>query len=175
MENDPSIQSKIDSVGRMDGENLLVHQSWKNQVPAYALFIALESLVIYATLVVGESKIITVPGLSYSFSLSTLKLFPILVLVRVAFCVLNERLVITPTYMIHVIGRLWWRERTVRLEYGQVQEVEISQSILQKLLGVGDLALKPIGGNDRASIYMRGVRNPRLLKDVIRDLKSGTL
>jgi len=175
VEENTSIQRQIHAVGRLDGDNLLIHQSWKNQLPAYTLFLILEVLVVYASITVGDSSSVSVPGFSVPLSISTLKVFPLLVLLKAAFSVLNERLVVTPTYMIHVIGRLWWRERTVRLEYGQVQEVEISQSLLQKVLGIGDLIFKPMGGNDRNSIYMKGVPQPRVVKDVIRNMKSAAL
>lgn len=79
---------------------------------------------------------------------------------------LNERLVLTPQYLIHVLGRLTWREKSVRLEYHHIQEIETEQTILQRVLGIGDVTLKPIGG---VPMRMVGLSKPREVKNVIRE------
>ena len=161
-------QSQKPSVGIVDGDNLLFHQSWWNQWPALILFVIGEVVMMYIS-VVSESVSLSIPVASTSVSVSVLPAFPLIFAVVAAFRVLNERLVVTPDYIIHVAGRVSWSERTVRLEYDHIMEIEIVQTIVQRLLGLGDVIIKPLGGAERSSIRMRGLSKPRAVKDIVRE------
>lgn len=81
----------------------------------------------------------------------------------------NSRVVLTPEYLLYIQGILSWRQRSIRLDYARIQEIEISETILQKLLGVGDLTATPISTSMEDMISIRGVLNPRVCKDLIRE------
>jgi Bacterial PH domain len=163
-ENSPPVAS----VGSKDGDNYIVMQSWRNQIGTLMAFLAVACAAIFLT--EEFPKFTTMPtqigGIEFSFPI--LSLIPVLVLIRGVFVVQNERFVITPEYIIHVTGRLAWRGRSSRLAYGNVQEIEIEETILQRILGVGDLKLIPMAGAESSSIKLHGVMNPRAVKDLIR-------
>lgn len=160
------------TVGVVDGENILVRQSWFNQYILLSIVITLEVAVVYWTLAFPGSATFSLNLGALSLSPSYLPAIPLLVLARAAFNVYNQRLVITPAYLIHVSGRLWWTERSSRLEYSHIQEIETIQSIPQRILGVADLNILPMGGGNRQAIRMKGLRDSRAVKDVIRDIRA---
>ena len=160
------------TIGVVDGDNIIIRQSWLNQYVLVGVTLLLEVAIVYLNVELAESG-------DYDISLGVLSVptiylpcIPLLVLARAAFKIYNERLVITPEYLIHVTGRLWWSARTSRLDYNQVQEIETIQSIPQRILGVADLHITPIGRDLKGSIMMRGLRKPRAVKDLIRNLRS---
>lgn len=160
------------TVGVVDGENILVRQSWFNQYILLSIVIALEIAVVYWTIAFPGSATFSLNLGALSVSPSYLPAIPLLVLARAAFNVYNQRLVITPAYLIHVSGRLWWTERSSRLEYSHIQEIETIQSIPQRILGLADLNILPMGGGNRQAIRMKGLRDSRAVKDVIREIRA---
>lgn len=159
----------VASVGVKDGDNYIVMQSWRNQVGTLMAFLALVCAAMYLT--IQFPRFTTIPLMLGGFELSfpVLNLIPLVVLLRGVFLVYNERFVITPEYLIHVTGRLAWRGRSSRLAYRHIQEIEIEETILQRLLGVGDLKLIPMAGSEVSSIKLHGAANPRAVKDLIRE------
>jgi hypothetical protein len=153
-------------VGRVDGDNLIVRESWLNQFPLVIVFLALEILASYLLIEFPEASTVDVELFGRVVKVSWVSFVPLLILGKAAFHVLNERLVLTPEYLIQVNGRLTWREKSARLEYHHIQEIETEQTILQRVLGLGDITLKPIGG---APMRMVGLYNPREVKNVIRE------
>lgn len=165
-------QAPHTTVGVVDGDNVIVRQSWLNQWHLILLTALLEWAIIdlsirFPELATFSTQLGTVP-----ISGSYLPIIPVFVLLRAAFNIYNQRLVITPNYLIHVTGRLWWRERSSRLEYDHIQEIETIESIIQRLLGLGDLNVLPIGAGNRQAIVMKGLHKPRAVKDLIRSKRG---
>lgn len=159
-------------IGFIDGENIIVRQSWINQWLLVGITVLLEVAIVYLNLELAESGSFELGIGALSIPTTYLPVVPLLVLATAAWKIYNERLVITPHYLIHVTGRIWWSARTTRLDYNQVQEIETIQTIPQRILGVADLHITPIGRDLKGSIMIRGLRNPRGVKDLIRDLRS---
>lgn len=159
-------------IGFLDGENIIVRQSWINQWLLVGISVLLEGWIVYLNLHLAESGNFELELGSFFVPTTYLPIIPLIVLATAAWKIYNERLVITPHYLIHVTGRLWWSARTTRLDYIQVQEIETIQTIPQRILGVADLHITPIGRDLKGSIRIRGLRNPRAVKDVIRNLRN---
>jgi uncharacterized membrane protein YdbT with pleckstrin-like domain len=153
-------------VGRVDGDNLILRESWLNQFPLLIVFVVLEILASYVLIQFPEASTVDIEIFERVVKVSWVSFVPLLILGKAAFHVLNERLVLTPEYLIQVNGRLTWREKSTRLEYHHIQEIETEQTIFQRMLGIGDVTLKPIGG---APMRMVGLYNPREVKNVIRE------
>lgn len=152
---------------------MIFTQSWWNQLPIICAFAALEVITIALTLRFPESTSLKLPVGAGDVSISYLPPLPLFVFGKAAFRVLNERLVVTPSYLIHVTGRLSWQERSVRLEYPHIQEIETVQTVMQRIFGLGDIIITPIGGGTaKNAICIQGLANPRAVKDVIRNVKS---
>ena len=160
------------TVGVVDGDNVIVRQSWLNQFPLVLLALALEVAIVYVSIAFPELATFSVKLGSITLSASFLPIIPIFVLAKAALNIYDERLVVTPDYLIHVTGRISWREKSSRLEYSHIQEIETIQSIAQRLLGLGDLNILPIGAGNRQAISMKGLKQPRAVKDLIRSLRE---
>ena len=160
------------SIGVVDGDNIIVRQSWLNQYILVGVTLFLEVAIIYLNIQLALEGDFDISLGSLSIPTIYLPIIPLLVLARAAFKIYNERLVITPEYLIHVTGRLWWSSRTSRLDYNQVQEIETIQNIPQRILGLADIHITPIGRDLQGSITMPGLRRPRAVKDVIRSHRS---
>lgn len=160
------------TVGRVDGDNLIFHQSWWNQFPLLLLMIILEGAITAFNVLYDEPRWTLMSLGGSGATVSWLPVMPLLLLAKVAFRIYNERFVVTPMYIIYVAGRLSWRVRSVRLEYNHIQEIEIHHTILQRVLSLGDLVITPIGGTDKNQIHVTGLAHPRAVKDVIREYKD---
>ena len=170
MDNENNNQS--DPIGRLDGANLIFSQSWWNQLPLVTCALLLAVGMGYLTQKFPAQTIIPISVNSWVIDFSYLALIPLIVLAKAAFKIYNERFVLSPEYMIHITGRISWRERSVRLEYGRIQEIEIDQTILQRILGLGDVIIIPIAGTTQTTIHMHGVSSPRGVKDEIRRMQN---
>jgi membrane protein YdbS with pleckstrin-like domain len=160
------------TVGVVDGDNIIIRQSWLNQYVLVGVTLVLEVAIIYLNMELAESGDYDISIGSLSIPTIYLPIIPLLVLARAAFKIYNERLVITPQYLIHVTGRLWWSARTARLDYNHVQEIETIQSIPQRLLGLSDLYITAIGRDSKGTITIQGLRRARAVKDLIRSLRT---
>lgn len=156
------------------GQNLLYSQSWLNQIPLVVSSLLCLSLISYLSVYFPQVAYVPKSLTGWGYDLPILFLIPLILFLKLIYVVLNERFVLTPEYMIHVVGRISWKERTVRLEYGRIQEIEILQTILQRIFGLGDIVIVPIAGTSQTNIHMHGVSNPRQVKDAIRQRQHGS-
>lgn len=153
-------------VGVVRGDNVVITQSWLNQLGLVLAAVVFEVAIVVCLILFSET-VTTVK--SMSVALNVAPCFPLFLLMLAGLRVYNERLVVTPNYLIHVTGRISWREHSLRLEYTHIQEIETVQTILQRALGLGDVIVVPLGGSKK--IVMRGLRHPREVKDLIRSFK----
>lgn len=160
------------TVGFKDGDNYVLRQSWLNQFSGIVLVLVLIWLTTYLTLLFPEFTTVPLEVGSSTFEFPFLKIIPLCMLGRSAFLVHNSRLVLTPDYLLHVTGRLAWRERTSRIDYNRIQEIEIVQTILQRILGVGDVRVLPLAGLSENTLCVSGLRSPREVKDLIRQMSK---
>ncbi len=159
-------------VGYRDGDNVVIHQSWRNMLGTLGLVLCVLGVTSYLTILFPEYTSVPLALGGFVFEFPVLNLVPLLLLARAAYVIYNERFVLTPHYLIHVTGRLAWRGRSSRLDYSKIQEIEIEETLLQRALGVGDLKIIPIAGTDSNSIRLQGVAYPRAVKDLVRDLSQ---
>ncbi len=158
-------EEDIAKIGVRDGNNVLIRQSWLNQLGL--IVVALITLVLTSYLSVVYPDYTTV-STDFGLSLPVLNFIPLAMVLRSAFRIYNERFVVTPEYLIDVEGRLAWSERSTRIEYHRVQEIKIEETIIQRIFGLGDVTVVPLAGADGVPICLRGVAHPRLVKDIIR-------
>jgi hypothetical protein len=161
-------EEDIAKVGVRDGANIIIRQSWLNQLGMIVLALVTLALTSYLSIMYPEYTTVPTEG---GLSLPVLNCIPLAMVLRSAFAIYNERFVITPEYLIDVEGRLAWRERSTRIEYHRVQEIKIEETIVQRILGLGDVTVVPLAGSDGVPICLRGVVHPRVVKDLIRGQK----
>ncbi len=94
---------------------------------------------------------------------------PGLVGVALLLCVVwrcfNHRLCFCDSYVSRYSGLLGTNLRTSRLLYHHVRGVEIEQSILGRILKVGDIHVGSDNSRPTSEIVIRGVRHPEKIKD----------
>ena len=88
-------------------------------------------------------------------------------LLRVAWKCLNQKLCFCGTFVSRYSGILGANLRTSRLLYQHVRGVEIEQSILGRILNIGDIHVGSDNSRATAEIVIRGVYNPERIKDVL--------
>ena len=79
----------------------------------------------------------------------------------------DSKLLLYKDYVLYAKGLMSWQEHTVRIRYNHLREIEIDQTILQKLFGIGDIVLISMSSQSEDEVYMRGIPNPRHIKDLI--------
>ena len=155
---DPQLQLEAAKVYREFDGNIVIQQSLRNQLPLVVLF--------FLSILGAGTVNAYYPG----ESLVLLSFLPALVCAAAAtYKVWNSRVVLAPEYLLYIHGILSWQQRSIRLEYARIQEIELRETILQKLLGIGDVIATPISTSMEDMIALNGVRHPRLYKDLIRD------
>jgi hypothetical protein len=94
-------------------------------------------------------------------------LLGIAMLLLVAWKCLNHKLCFCSTYVSRYSGILGTNLRTSRLLYQHVRGVEIEQSILGRILNLGDIHVGSDNSRATAEIVIRGVYNPEKIKDIL--------
>ncbi len=79
----------------------------------------------------------------------------------------NEKLCFCDMYVSRYTGILGNSLRTSRLLYHHVRGVEIEQSIIDRLLDLGDIHVSSDNSRASAEIVIRGVRRPERIKDIL--------
>lgn len=154
---------------RRDGENIIVMQSWLNQLPLLLQAVALTFVLLYFTISYPEWSTLPLTfGDGRDFRLPYLVIFPLFLFGLAAFRVGNARLVLCPEYLIFVSGIFTWNQKSIRLEYRKIQEIEIDQAIPQRFHELGDVIVTPAFLPMDNTICIQGVRHPGILKDSLR-------
>ena len=79
----------------------------------------------------------------------------------------NKRFCLCKEYVSVYAGLLGANLRTTRLLYEHVRGVEIEQSVLQRLLGLGDLHVGSDVNKGEGEMVICGIRNPDKVKDLL--------
>lgn len=143
-----------------------IRQSIYNQIPLVLLILGSIWLLIW-TSVNFDWAVHTFEFGPISFPLP---LGGIITLVLVAILIhklYDNKLIITDEYLLFIHGCLNWKEKSIRLEYSFIREIEIDQTIPQKFLGVGDIIVTLVATSLDSNKKLPGVRNPRKVKDLL--------
>lgn len=98
-----------------------------------------------------------------------------LVFMKVIWTVFNQRFCLCHEYFSSYTGLLGTSLRTTRLLYEHVRGVEIQQSLLQRVFGLGDLHVGSDVSKGEGEMVICGIRNPDKLKDLLLDrVRSAT-
>lgn len=148
--------------------NLIFQTSYLHYLPLVFGIVASAALTIYG-MIYWEWSIQWVRIYSYNIPLLIFALPGVIFLVVLLFQAHNEKLILTPQYALFIQGILRWRQNSVRMEYQSIKEVNIEETILQRLLGLGDIRCTTVVSVGQQYATMPGLRNPRRVKDIILD------
>jgi hypothetical protein len=153
----------------IDGDNIVVTQSLVNQLPRLSLVGITTLALLYLTFYYPHLTNFPIPLSGWELQFPVLVFIPFVLVTVPLHNVFDARLILTPDYLLQVRGLASWRERSVRLEYSRIQEIEIEQTLLQRVLGVGDIKVTPIVvGMDESVLHIHGIPKPHMLKDLLR-------
>jgi len=89
--------------------------------------------------------------------------------VNAVWAAFNQRLCLCREYVSAYSGLLGTTLRTTRLLYEHVRGVEIEQSLIQRMLGLGDLRVGSDVNKGEGEMVICGIKNPDNLKDLLLD------
>ena len=82
----------------------------------------------------------------------------------------NRKLVVYDDGVLFVQGLIAWKQHSVRMRYIHIREIEVNQTILQKLFNVGDIILISVASHESDDeINMIGISNPEGAKLLIQE------
>ncbi len=160
------------------GNNIVIFRSARSQLISILCLIALIAYAVYAThrydWAVQDITFGSPDGRQIHFPLPLFGLLPLALAAKILHSLLNFRYILCDTYVLEVQGLWALRRKSIRLNYVHIRGVEISESIVQQLLGIGDIEILSdisiVGASGIAAehtILMRGVARPREIKDTI--------
>lgn len=148
-------------------KKVVINQDVLNQGPLLFVFF-LSIYLLFALSQLYPWSVQTIDLTAFDLPLPLFGIFPLIIGARLIHTLLDKRVVLTDEYLNFIEGRLSWKEKTIRVGYDHIREIEIDNTLYQKMLGVGDLGITAIATTLEPTIKMPGVRNPRKIKDIIR-------
>ena len=97
----------------------------------------------------------------YTFHFPLLGLIPIIILLRAIWPVMNSEYVVDSRGLESREGILWFNLRQPRLRYEDIRGVEVKQSILDRVLLIGDIVVGSAASHDEGEIVLRRVSHPQ--------------
>ena len=166
-------EDRAEEVYEVQGTNIVVTPALRSHIGILLLLLIVTPIVGYWSANYPEVSIQHIEfGESFSVPIPILAVIPLILLGMLLHATYNTRLVVCPEYLLFVSGIISWREKSIRLDYNRIQEIEIDESIPQKILAIGDIIITPIATGIESQIKIPGVSRPRIVKDLIRE-KSG--
>lgn len=154
---------------KVDGDNIVIQTSMLNEALEIMALLVITPFFVYLTYLYPETTTYRIYfSESASVACPLLVIFPLAVLAAIIHKKFNARLVVCKDYVLFITGLLSWREKTLRLEHHRIQEIEIDQTIIQRILGIGDVIITPAVTSFDAFMRVPGVRSPRIVKDLLR-------
>lgn len=87
---------------------------------------------------------------------------PVLIVIKVLFSIYNYRFIIDRNGLESQEGLLWLNLRQPRLRFEDIKGIEVTQSLLERFLAVGDIRIGSAAvGREEGEVCFRGIANPR--------------
>jgi uncharacterized membrane protein YdbT with pleckstrin-like domain len=154
-------------------DTVIIYRSPLAEAPRIFLLVVLYIATIYFTnkfpITVHQISIGSLFGYDITFGLPLLGLLPLMLMGNIVVRLMNYKYVLTPDYVLEIEGLMALVEKSVRLHYIHLRGIEIERSVLQKLFNLGDLRLGSAIAQGDAEIVMKGIYNPRRVKDIINE------
>ncbi|MBX7144184.1 MAG: PH domain-containing protein [Oligoflexia bacterium] len=150
-------------------ENLVIYRSALSELVSIVSVIALTILSVYLSVLFPWSvEHVNVGPLAIPIPL--FGLLPLIILFRLLHNLYNYRYILCDEYVLEVRGLWSLAAKSVRINYIHIRGIEIDESLVQRILGLGDVSILGVIGNQgEPCLTMKGLRNPRHVKDLIQD------
>jgi uncharacterized membrane protein YdbT with pleckstrin-like domain len=107
-------------------------------------------------------------GVSLLLPLPLFSIVPLAFLAQIVHSLLDYRYILCDDYVLGVEGLLSLKRKSIRINYVHIRGMEIDESLWQQVLRVGDLTiLATTLDQGEHLVTMRGIANPRRIKDLI--------
>lgn len=104
-----------------------------------------------------------------SLKIPLFALIPLALFAHLLHLVLDKKMVFTDSYILFLEGLMSWKEKSIRAHYFNIKEIEIDQTIYQRIFGLGDLTITTVATQIESALMMPGIRNSRQIKDFINE------
>ena len=149
---------------------IVLTQNFLNQLPMLvALAFSFPAAIWLSIAYPWSVEHLEIPLFNFAFPLPLFAIIPLLLLGALFHALYNVRLILCPEYLIYVEGALNWKEKSIRVEYEHIREIEIDQTIYQRIVNVGDILVTVVATSIESSLIVPGVHDPRAVKDLIRE------
>ena len=145
----------------------IVRQSHLNHGPLILAWIFVTGIAIYLTDAFPWSMQPILATDSFTIKLPLFALPSLILLGKMLHSIFNKKLIFTDDYILFLEGLMSWKEKAIRLHYFNIKEIEIDQTLYQKIFGLGDLIITTVATQIETALCMPGVRKSRVIKDFI--------
>jgi hypothetical protein len=156
---------------KKDPQNIIICRSMLDLWIPVCIFLLLVLVMVFGTWLYPESvqKISfgEVLGYKVTVAIPFFGLFPFALLGVIFHKVYDEKYVLTPDYILEVQGLCALKFHSARLRYIHIKDVELDQKLHQRFFDIGDLILATSITSGDSNIHMRGIANPRAVKEII--------
>lgn len=150
-------------------ENIVIFRSPLNELVSILSVFALTILSVYLSVLFPWSvEHVTIGPASIPIPL--FGLLPLIILFRLLHNLYNFRYILCDEYVLEVRGLWSLAAKSVRINYIHIRGIEIDESLVQRILGLGDVSILGVIGNQgEPCLVINGVRHPRKVKDLIQE------
>jgi hypothetical protein len=164
---DPNAVLALIAEGRLPDDEVIVtfHRAKPYSVEMLALFLALLILVIFL-----NAKYVPVEG-SPALWLRFISLFPLFVFLEMVRRHFNDRVVVKANVIEHHQGKLSLSLNVPVIDYSDIREIRINQSLFGRFCDFGDVAIGT-SGTEGIEMTLRGAPSPHELRNLLEQLRA---
>lgn len=153
----------------------VARQSILNHGLLLSICIALTVISVYLTYEFSWSMQTIWSSDYFSIKIPLFALVPLVLIARLLHATHDKKIVFTDSYILFLEGLMSWKEKSIRLHYFNIKEIEIDQTIYQRMFGLSDLLITTVATQIEDSLRMPGLRRARVIKDFINERMSQQL
>jgi uncharacterized membrane protein YdbT with pleckstrin-like domain len=149
---------------------VIVAKTWRSEIKRMVIFVVLSVVSIFLTHLFPESviegKLLTLGSRTLMFALPLFWLLPVCGAGNIIFRIYNVRYVIDSRGIEAKVGILAMNQRITRVRFEDIRSVETEQTMLERILNIGDVEIGTAATGD-IEIIFQGIAAPTEVQDMI--------
>lgn len=154
-----------------NNNKIVFFRSYLSQLPKIILFIISIGLLFYTALKmpwsVQHANLGEIFGQEVNLSIPLFGIIPLVLIFWIGHELFDEAYIIGDSYVLEIRGRASLSARNIQIDFPNIRAVEIEQSLLQRILGLGDLHIATSASQSMPQLTMQGISNPEYYKEVL--------
>lgn len=149
---------------------IVVCKTWRSEATSLAIFVVMSILAVFFSRVfpfsIIEGEVVTIGSTTIRLSLPLFWFVPAFTIGMAIYRIYNVRYVINERGIESEVGILALHRRLTRVWFEDVRSVQTEQSLLNRLLGVGDLEIST-AATGTIEIILRGIAAPDEVQEMV--------